>query len=273
MLFPTGLLILTTGSFDYALRLEPYALSLIFWRFGMAKQFLVFQHMSWEGPGSHLVRAAKSKGLQLHVVEVWHQTIPDLATYDGLILLGGSPNVDQEAKYPFLRAEKAAIREVLEADKPYLGFCLGHQLLADVLGLKVGLNSCRSVGFIEGHLTRDGRQHPLFQNLPSTMPIFKWHAQAVLPPVPKHIEILVTSLDCEVEAISLKGSPHVVGLQFDNHAGSKQDVATWLAGDRGWLAEPPAVDPSVVFADAVKHETHVGEQFELVFGNYLELIA
>ena len=112
--------------------------------FGMSKRFLVFQHMDWEGPGKHLVHAAEIQGLHLDVIEVWHQTIPDLANYDGLIVLGGSPNVDQEEDYPFLRAEKAAIREVLEAEKPYLGFCLGHQLLADVIGLKVGPNSCGS---------------------------------------------------------------------------------------------------------------------------------
>lgn len=238
----------------------------------MTKRFLVFQHLDWEGPGKHLVRTAENQDLHLDVIEVWHQAIPNLAPYHGLIVLGGSPNVDQEEEYPFLRAEKAAIIEVLEADKPYLGFCLGHQLLAQVLGLKVGPNSCRSIGFIEGHLTRYGRQHPVFQNFPTTMPLFKWHAQAVLPPVPKNIEILVTSLECEVEAISLIGSPHVVGLQFDNHAGSIEDVTTWIEGDRSWLSSPPAVDISAMVADAVKYETHVGEQFELVFDNYLQLI-
>ena len=239
----------------------------------MGKRFLVFQHMDWEGPGEHLRRSAASRDLHLDVIEVWHQAIPDLQPYNGLIVLGGSPNVDQEEKYPFLRAEKAAIRKVLEADKAYLGFCLGHQLLAHVLGLKVGPNPCRSLGFIEGHLTRYGRQHPLFQNLPNSMPLFKWHAQAVLPPVPKNIEILVTSLECEVEAISVIGKPHVVGLQFDNHAGSIEDVTTWIEGDRNWLSSPPEVDTSRLLADAVRYETHVGEQFELVFDNYLKSIA
>lgn len=239
----------------------------------MGKRFLVFQHMDWEGPGEHLRRSAANRDLNLDVIEVWHQAIPDLQPYNGLIVLGGSPNVDQEEKYPFLRAEKAAIRKVLEADKAYLGFCLGHQLLAHVLGLKVGPNSCRSLGFIEGHLTRYGRQHPLFQNLPNSMPLFKWHAQAVLPPVPKNIEILVTSLECEVEAISVIGKPHVVGLQFDNHAGSIEDVTTWIEGDRNWLSSPPEVDTSRLLADAVRYETHVGEQFELVFDNYLKSIA
>ena len=104
------------------------------------------------------------------------------------------------------------------------------------------------------------------------MPLFKWHAQAVLPPVAKHIAILVTSRECAVEAISLKGSPHIVGLQFDNHAGSRDDVATWIEGDRDCLSLPPEVDTSVVLADAARNETHVGEQFELVFDNYIKFL-
>ena len=238
----------------------------------MAKKFLVLQHMHWEGPGVHLIRSAEKLAVNLDVVEVWRQSIPDLAEYNGMIVLGGSPNVDQEQQYPFLRAEKVAIRRIIETGRLYLGFCLGHQLLADVLGLKVGPNPRRSVGFIEGHLTPNGRQHPLFHNLPSSLPLFKWHSQAVLAPVPEQVDILVTSADCEVEAISLKGSPHVVGLQFDNHAGSIEDVTTWIEGDRSWLSSPPEVDTSRLLADAVRYETHVGEQFEWVFDNYLKLI-
>ena len=239
----------------------------------MTKRYLVFQHMDWEGPGIHLLRSAEKMGVKLEVVEVWHQPIPDLSPYDGLFILGGSPNVDQENVYPFLRAEKTAIRHIVENDKSYLGFCLGHQLLSDVLGLRVGPNTCRSVGFIEGYLTSQGRQHPLFQNLPDTLPLFKWHGQAALPPVPNHVEVLVTSPDCQVEAISLRGKPHVIGLQFDNHAGSKLDAATWLEGDREWLSQPPQVDPAVVLTEAEKLETVMGEQFEILFENFIKMNA
>ena len=115
-----------------------------------------------------------------------------------IIDLNKDGNVDQEDEYPFLRAEKTAIRHMVEHDKSYLGFCLGHQLLADVLGAKVGPNTCRSVGFIEGSLTSQGQQHPLFRNLPNSFPLFKWHGQAALPPLPNHVEVLVTSQDCQV---------------------------------------------------------------------------
>jgi GMP synthase (glutamine-hydrolysing) len=239
----------------------------------MTKRLLVFQHMNWEGPGVHLVRAADKLRVNLDVVEVWHQPVPDLASYNGLLVLGGSPNVDQENLYPFLRAEKNAIRNIIDNEKPYLGFCLGHQLLSDVIGIKVGPNTCRSVGFIEGHLTTQGRQHPLFQNLPNSFPLFKWHGQAALPPVPDHVEILVTSPDCQVEAISLKEKPHVIGLQFDNHAGSRLDATTWLKGDREWISQPPEVDSAAVLAAAEKLETLMGKQFEILFENFINIKA
>jgi GMP synthase-like glutamine amidotransferase len=233
--------------------------------------FLVVQHMPWEGPGVHLVRAAERLGVTFEIVEVWHRSIPDPALYDGMIVLGGGPNVDEELEYPFLRAEKEAIRRIVERGKPYLGFCLGHQLLGHVLGARVGPNIRRSVGFIEGRLTPAGRRHALFQGLPDSFALFKWHGQAVLNPVPEHIEVLTTSPECGVEAISLKGKPHVVGLQFDNHAASRKDAAVWLDADRDWLSQPPKVHPALVLEDAERLENLMGEQFEVLFENFVSL--
>ncbi|MFA4915934.1 MAG: hypothetical protein WC560_04610 [Syntrophales bacterium] len=133
----------------------------------MPQRFIVFQHVSWEKPGRYLIDFAKSQRIQLDIVEVWHQPIHDVASYDGLIVLGGTPNVDQEESYPFLKNEKNVICQAIKKDMSYLGFCLGHQLMADALGVKVGHNFCSSVGFIQGQITKDGSRHPIFQGLPS----------------------------------------------------------------------------------------------------------
>ena len=239
----------------------------------MAKKFLVLQHMPWEGAGRHLIRSARNQQVQLDIVEAWHQPIPNVKSYDGIIVLGGSPNVDQEKEYPFLKAEKEVIRLVLKTDKAYLGFCLGHQLLADALRARIGPNFCRSVGFIEGHITKDGRQHEMFGGMPRSFPLFKWHGQAVLPPLPKEIEVLVTSAECEVEAISVRGRPHIVGLQFDNHAAAFSDVRVWAEKDQKWLSHPPAVNRAVLMKDAKKYEAFMGEQFEIMFTNYIKIIS
>src|SRR5512143_4214529 len=100
------------------------------------KNFLIVQHMAWEGPGQHLVAALQENGVRYRVVEVWHEPLPDPEPFDGLIVLGGSPNVDEEEQFPYLKPLKARIRETIAAGRAYLGFCLGHQLLGHVLGCR-----------------------------------------------------------------------------------------------------------------------------------------
>lgn len=236
------------------------------------KRFLVFQHMPWEKPGGHLLRAAKSRKVRLDVIEVWREPIPDIDPYDGVIVLGGAPNVDEEEKYPFLKSEKKAIRYVLEKDRAYLGFCLGHQLLAHVLGANVGPNFCNSIGFVNGQITKEGREHSLFHNLPQSIPFFKWHSQAVLPPLPKVIEVLATSRECQVEMISVQGRPHLVGMQFDNHAASYNDLNCWIESDRGFL-DSRKIDPGVLLESIRELEFKIGAHFALLFENYLKILS
>jgi GMP synthase (glutamine-hydrolysing) len=239
----------------------------------MAKNFLVFQHTPWEGPGEFLLDAARRHNVRLHLLKVWEQMIPEITSYDGLIILGGSPNVDQEKQYPFLRSEKHSICKAIKADLPCLGICLGHQLLADALGAHVGRNFQPSVGFINGFLTHDGRRHPIFKDMPATLSLFKWHGQAVLEPLPKHIEVLATSADCQIEAIAFTGHPHIVGVQSDNHAAAPKDVTFWLEKDAKWLASlpDPLPDPAKIIADAEMRAQASMEQFTLLFKNWLTL--
>ena len=237
------------------------------------KRFLVFQHMPWEKPGKFLTRSAKRHHVQLDILEVWHQPIPDISSYHGLIVLGGSPNVDQVDEYHFLKAEKWAIRRAVYNDMPYLGFCLGHHLLAEVLGASVGPNFCRSVGFIQGQITRNGCRHPVFRGITKSFTIFKWHSQAVLPPLPKHVQVLATSADCEIEAISVEGKPHLIGLQFDNHAASLSQIKDWVESDQEWLSKTAKVDPAVILNNAEKLENIISEQFDVLFNNFIKLIS
>ena len=149
-----------------------------------AKSLLIVQHLDWEGPGQHLLAALLEGGITYRVVEAWQEPLPALDPFGGMIVLGGSPNVDEEEQFPYLIPLKARIREGIAAGKAYLGFCLGHQLLAHVLGCRVGPLPQKSVGFTTGELTPAGMAHPVFQGLPAKLNLFKWHGQGVLPPLP-----------------------------------------------------------------------------------------
>jgi GMP synthase-like glutamine amidotransferase len=239
----------------------------------MPQHFLVFQHTEWEGPGRFFLKAAERCGIELTIIKLWQEKIPSLSLYDALVVLGGKPNVSQEEAYPFLKEEKRAIKKSLTDDRPYFGICLGHQLLADALGATIGDNYCVSVGFVDGFLTGKGKEHPLFNNFPPRLPLFKWHCQTVLEPTPRSIEILATSSDCQIEAISVKGRPHIVGVQFDNNSSAVQNIQTYLDEDAQWLASKhrTSVNPAAIMNYAKRERVVLARHFRTLLSNFVRL--
>ncbi|MFZ5776342.1 MAG: type 1 glutamine amidotransferase [Thermodesulfobacteriota bacterium] len=235
---------------------------------------LVLQHTPWVKPGRMLWHQAAQHGLLFDIVKVWQDWIPDFNHYDGIILLGGKPNVDQEKKFPFLVEEKRFIARAIDADKPILGFCLGHQLLAEALGARVGWNFRPSVGFVPGHLTHHGREHPAFAGLEPTIPLFKWHEQAVQEPLPRHLELLAISEQCQVEAFSLAERPHIMGVQFENHAARPEEIRAWQEKDRAWLASQrsPAVEMQEILQEAERVKHTISANFDRFFSNYIRML-
>lgn len=238
----------------------------------MPKRFLVLQHASWTGPGLYLQQAAKHLKIEFETVRVWRQSIPDPARFDGLIVLGGRLDEHQMAM-PFWEQERRLIKQVIAADRPYLGIGLGHQLLAEAHGAKIGKNYCASIGFIDGYLTQAGREHPVFKHLPSTLSLFKWHDQAVLEPLPKSLSILATSVECQVEAISVPGRPHIIGVQFVNHAGDLADVEHYWQKDGKWVysLHGKFVDPARLLTDAKNAAVKMAQEVEIFFRNFVNL--
>ncbi len=240
----------------------------------MSVRLVIFEHVDWERPGKLLEKNLAARGVERRVIRVWEEAIPELTAYDGLIILGGPPNVHEEDKYPFLRREKELIREWLKTAKPCLGFCLGHQLLGDALGAEIGPNPMLSVGVIDSTLTEAGRAHPIFRGLKNGFKLFKWHGQAVKTPLPQGLELLAYSDQCAVEAFSVVGRPQIIGVQSDNHAADPDDVKRWVAHDRDWLAGLPngrGTDGSIV-REAEADREILAFEFQLFINNFLDCV-
>ncbi len=113
--------------------------------------------------------------------------IPNLDSFDILISLGGPMEAWEEVKHPWLVAEKAAIREwVMKQDRPLLGICLGHQILADALGGKVGRAKRGEAGLTSIALETPDKTHPLYSGFGPSKYAINWHGSEVtgLPPEP-----------------------------------------------------------------------------------------
>ncbi len=176
------------------------------------KKLLVFQHLEVEHPGLFREFFAED-GIEWDVVELdAGERIPNLDAYDALWVMGGPMDVWQEEAYPWLIEEKAAIRyAVNEMQMPFVGICLGHQLLAAALGGKVGLNAQPEVGVMDITLTRAGKKSGFYRGFPDRLPCLQWHSSAVQS-IPHGLEVLATSELCPVQSMG-KGK-HVITTQF-----------------------------------------------------------
>ena len=177
-----------------------------------AMRIVVFQHAEVEHPGIFR-NLFRQDGFAWDVVELDRgEPIPDLDPYDLMVSMGGPQDVWQESEHPWLVKEKAAIRQfVVEMQRPFLGVCLGHQLLADALGGAVRMAQAAEVGVMTVELTADGKTDPLFRDMDSTMTVFQWHG-AEVSALPAAATVLASSPRCAVQAF--RYGERAYGLQY-----------------------------------------------------------
>ncbi len=189
-------------------------------------KLLVFQHIPCEHPGS-LRQFLERDGAEWDVVELdAKEPIPELTGYDALWVMGGPMDVWDVEEHPWLISEKAAIRTwVRDLQKPFLGFCLGHQLLADALGGTCGPQVPPEIGVMGVELTEAGLADPLFSGLTAEQKCLQWHSVRVAQP-PAGAIVLARSPACPVQAMRV-GS-NAWSMQY--HVEVEPDtVAHWAA--------------------------------------------
>ena len=162
---------------------------------------LVLQHKRIEHPG--IFRTfLKDDGHTYDAIELDEgEALPELDGYDALWVMGGPMDVWQEEQHPWLVTEKAFIREAVETrGMPYLGLCLGHQLLAEALGGEVGVSKVPEIGVLDVQLTEAGATGVLFDGFPEVFPCLQWHSAEVTR-MPTGAQCLATSPACAVQAM------------------------------------------------------------------------
>jgi GMP synthase-like glutamine amidotransferase len=172
---------------------------------------LVFQHHDSEGPGT-LGTFLSRDGGSIDTVHFTHgDAIPALEGYDQLWVMGGPMDVWDLQDHPWLADEKRAIRRfVRELQRPVLGVCLGHQLLADALGGTCGPLSPPEIGVIPVTMTAAAKADPLLGTLPETWPCVQWHGVHVAE-LPEGAIHLGSSEQCGVQAARF--APRAWGIQ------------------------------------------------------------
>jgi GMP synthase-like glutamine amidotransferase len=185
---------------------------------------------------------------------------PALDEFGAVMVFGGSMQVDQEQSHPWLRAEKALLREVLERSTPLLGVCLGFQLLAEVAGGAARRAAAPEIGWRRVDVTGEGPDDPLMGPLAPSFEVFQWHSyEAPLPPG----AVELARNDACLQSFRLEGKP-AWGVQFHAEV-TGPDLGSWLDA---WAEDEDAlrsgIDPQALRAES---EQRIGAQNE--FGREL----
>ncbi len=188
-------------------------------------KFLIFQHLAVEHPGI-LRDFWTAAGITWDAVELDEgEAIPsNLDDYDALVAMGGPMDVWEEDEHPWLKAEKAVIRDwVVTQEKPFLGICLGHQLLAEAIGGTVGRMTTPEVGIMRMSRTTAAQDDAIMSRLPAEFDGFQWHG-AEVQTLPPGSEILATNEYSPVQAF--RWGSNAYGFQYHVEL-TETTVADW----------------------------------------------
>lgn len=162
-------------------------------------------------PGSYACRLAE-RGIHFRTVRLDRgEVLPPLEGADGVIVLGGTMCMHDTGEFPFLLPLREFIRGCLSREIPYLGICLGGQLLADAAGGAITRSSGRGErGIVPVTLTPAGESDPLFRGIARIFKTFEWHDDSFEHP--KGSVLLASSAVCQEQAFRL--GARAWGLQF-----------------------------------------------------------
>ena len=236
---------------------------------------LVLQHIKIEDPGFIKDLMLRDK-CNLEVIELDEgEKIPaNLSNFDAMLSMGGPMDTWMEEEFPWLKDEKAAIKEfVIKLRKPFLGFCLGCQLLGAVIGGKVGKSKIAEIGMINIELTGNKKHDSLFASFPNSIKALQWHSYEVQGlEQNKHVTILGSSSTTKYQIF--KYMHHAYGIQF--HIEVKNNtVSQWGCVPEYKNALESSLGPNAL--EKFDRETqanmrNMNEYSEILYKNFKDII-
>lgn len=188
------------------------------------------------------------------------ELLPDVNDISSLIVLGGAMGANDDIKHPFLIDLKKLIREVVTVGIPYLGVCLGGQLLAAALGATVVSNRWEELGTLRISLTDEGKMDRLFAGVSETFSTFQWHHDSF--DIPDDGVLLAASAICPHQAFRVGESAW--GVQFHPEV-TEAILRDWCAWDRD-----TAIKTEELVAEFTHHEKNYISTSRQLMKNFLQ---
>lgn len=143
-------------------------------------QILVVVHQETSNPGlvGEKLRS-RGYGLDIRCPALGDALPTTMAHHTGVVIFGGPMSANDGDTLPFIHAEIDWIAIALASNKPYLGICLGAQLLAKVLGADIAPHpqAQREIGYFDLRPTTAGLTY-----ITEPMKVYHWHSEGFALP-------------------------------------------------------------------------------------------
>ncbi len=178
-------------------------------------KILILQHIKIEDPG-YIKDLMINDEAELTTIELDEgEKIPNnLKSYDAMFCMGGPMDTWMEKEHPWLIEEKKKIKEyVVDLKKPYLGFCLGCQLLGEVVGGKVVKSKIPEIGILDINFNKSKESDKLFSEFPTKIKSLQWHSYEVQG-LENNNDVQLLASSSETKYQIFKYQNHAYGIQF-----------------------------------------------------------
>ena len=151
------------------------------------------------------------------------KSLPPLAEVEGIVLFGGEMNVDMTDRFPFLAEERSYVRKAVDTGVPYLGICLGAQMLARALDREVHPAGVREIGFNVLHPTPEAATDVLMSVFQEGDMVFHWHEDTF--ELPETAALLATGDAVRLQAFRIGDRSWGMQFHFEVH---RAELELWL---------------------------------------------
>ncbi|HIH43104.1 TPA: type 1 glutamine amidotransferase [Candidatus Woesearchaeota archaeon] len=261
----------------------------------MPKKILVVRNIPRESLG-FIAQFLREKNIAYDIIDADDTTnFPNLVDYGGVIIFGGPDSAND--KTPKIVKELEFVGKCVEQKVPYLGICLGMQVLVAVVGGTVYVNEANGVKikeigvcdesgeFYEVDLTLAGRYDQLFAGIEEhyaefgvdvayasgssdpfvvRLKIFQMHGETVELLPNYGMQCLATGKHCKNQIVKVDENAYGIQGHFE------VDEETF----NSWVAEDDEIKQMDIGKMKTQYEKAKQEYFnnaKLIFGNWLKI--
>jgi GMP synthase (glutamine-hydrolysing) len=226
---------------------------------------LIVLHQEQSTPG-RLGRLLQERGHPLDVRRPrYGDPLPEtLAGHAGAVIFGGPMSANDPDD--FVRAEIVWLAVPLREEKPYLGLCLGAQMLAKHLGAAVTAHADgrAEIGYYPLLPTPDGADFAERIGAPWPPYVYHWHREGFA--CPAGASTLATGDDFPTQAIQV--GPRAFGLQFHPEV-THAMMCRWTVRAAARLATPGAQDRARQIEGRFQHDPGVALWLDAFLDDWL----